>query len=236
MSFRSYKRKLLPWIYVNFTKHANSKEFAVDNSNLCTVVYHLLNNFVNCPITNREFILKTHGFNVGIKRSHLHNNGVFITKGYALPGSIVAIYPGTVYHPGDSILFQSVSNSYVFRCSDGVFIDGKHNGISGLFYKSISGKNQLGPYQSSDQSWLSLKNLHNPLACGQIVNNGGSENANVCYCEIDIDLQMVPLKQRKFIPNISHSGPSSWLRMVVLVARSNITEGEEVLSSYFSIC
>ena len=236
MTFKSYKRKLLPWIFLNFTKHANSKDFFVENSTLHNVVYHLLNNFVDCPMANREFILKTHGFGVGIKESHLHNRGVFVTKGVAHEGSVVAMYPGTVYHPGDSILLQSISNSYVFQCCDGVFIDGKHNGISGIFYKSIAGKNQLGPYNTCDHSWLTLKNLNNPLACGQIVNNGGPKNANVCYCEIDLDLKMVPLKQRKFIPNISHSEPSPLLRMVVLVARRNITEGDEVLSSYFSVC
>ena len=216
MTFKSYKRKLLPWIFLNFTKHANSKDFFVDNSTLCNVVYHLLDKYVDCPKANSEFIMKTHGFNVGIKESHLHNRGVFITKGVAPPGSVVAMYPGTVYHPGDSILLQSISNSYVFQCCEG--------------------KNQLGPYSMCDHSWLTLKNLNNPLACGQIVNNGGPKNANVCYCEIDLDLRMVPLKQRKFIPNISHSEPSPLLRMVVLVARSNITEGEELLSSYFSVC
>jgi hypothetical protein len=232
---KSYKRKLLPWIYLNFIKHANAGETLPDPSQLLKTVYRQLDSCVECPNTNLEYIWKTHGFSVGIQESDVHNRGVFVTQGSASQGSVVAYYPGTVYHPGDSIFIQSISNSYIFQCSDGIFIDGKHCGISGKFYKSCSERNRLGPYLTCDQSWLALKNLANPLACGQIVNNGGIKNSNVSYCEIDVDLRLIPLKQRKFVPNVLHSDPSPYLRMVVLVATKDISEGEEVLSSYFSV-
>lgn len=236
MFFKSYKRKLLPWIYVNFIKHADTSEPIMDTSYLIRTVCSQLNNFVDCPKTNLEQIWESHGFSVGIRESNLHNRGVIVTRGVVSAGDIVGYYPGTVYNPGDSIFIQSIYNSYIFQCADGIFIDGKHNGISGKFYKSCSERNRLGLHMTCDQSWLALKNLVNPLACGQIVNNGGSKSSNVSYCEIDLDLRMISLKQRKFVPNVLHSEPSQYLRMVVLVATKNIPEGEEVLSSYFSVC
>ena len=236
MIFKSYKRKLLPWIYFNFIKHANAKAPVMDTSHIIKTVYDQLNNFVDCPESNLDNIHKTHGFTVGIKDSDLHNRGVFVTHGAVSPGSIIGYYPGTIYRPGDYIFIQSISNSYIFQCSDGAYIDGKHDGISGSFYKSCSQRNCLGPHMTCDESWLARKNLVNPLACGQIVNNGGKKTSNVSYCEIDIDLRKVPLKQRRFIPNVLYSEPSAYLRMVVLVATKEIVEGEEILSSYLSIC
>lgn len=235
MVLKSYQRRFLPWIYWNFTKHANKSQPVFEPSILLTTIYDHLEKFTDCPRTNRTYLLDNYGFSVGIQDSVLHRRGVFVELGIASVGSIVACYPGTVYHPGDPILLQSISNSFIFQCSDGVFIDGKHNGVSGMFYKSCSEKHRLGPYMTCDTSWLKLSNLRNPLACGQIVNNGGSKNANVCYCEIDIDLRCVPLRQRSFIPNVLNSEPSSFLRLVVLVATKDINMGEEILSSYFSI-
>ena len=235
MILKSYKRKLLPWIFVNFIKHANANEPVMDASHLIQTVYSQLNNFTDCPKTNLDYIWKTHGFSAGIRESDVHKRGVFITRGNVTPGCIVGYYPGTVYRPGDSIFIQSISNSYIFQCADGTFIDGKHNGISGKFYNSCSERNRLGPHITCDQSWLTLTDLVNPLACGQIVNNGGKKQSNVCYVEIDIDLRMISLKQRKFIPNVLHSEPNAYLRMVLLVATREIPEGQEVLSSYFSV-
>ena len=93
--------------------------------------------------------------------------------------SFVSLYPGTIYMPGDPLLIQSLGNSFIFRCSDGVLIDGNNKSLSNMIFKSIAGR--LGP-NSRNLSWLDLTN---ELAMGQIINNGGSQKCNVAYQEID---------------------------------------------------
>ena len=51
-------------------------------------------------------------------------------------GSLVCLYPGTVYQPYQSILLQSVRNQFLFRCADGVLVDGKDTAISSTIYRS----------------------------------------------------------------------------------------------------
>ena len=76
----------------------------------------------------------------------------------AKAGNIVGIYPGTVYQPYQPILIQSIRNPFLFRCADGVLIDGKDCGISRTIYRSCSPRDQIGkytnvkPYKSFDKS------------------------------------------------------------------------------------
>ncbi|RUS20540.1 hypothetical protein BC937DRAFT_94989 [Endogone sp. FLAS-F59071] len=53
--------------------------------------------------------------------------GVFL-HGKARAGDIVCMYPGTIYLPGEPILLVSLRNSYILRCYDGIFVDGKSGG------------------------------------------------------------------------------------------------------------
>ena len=39
----------------------------------------------------------------------------------------------------------------------------------------------------------------------QYVNNGSNKHANVCYQEVDIDLNQFPLSLRKFVPNVNYA-------------------------------
>lgn len=63
--------------------------------------------------------------------------GLFVTSGVVPRGSLVALYPGTVYWPFEPILLQSISNRFVFRCVDGILIDGNDCGISKYVYRSV---------------------------------------------------------------------------------------------------
>ena len=52
---------------------------------------------------------------------------------------------------------QSISNPYIFRCSDGTLIDGKFHGISGSIFNSIQGRDRInGIDPMCDKSWLLL--------------------------------------------------------------------------------
>ncbi|XP_048786451.1 SET domain-containing protein 9 isoform X2 [Lagopus muta] len=77
---------------------------------------------------------------------------------------------GTVYRKHEPIFFQSLGNPFIFRCIDGILIDGNDKGLSRSVYRSCSWRDQLGPFQMSDVSWLTAA-PQNPLAVGQYVNN-----------------------------------------------------------------
>lgn len=101
------------------------------------------------------------GFTIKRRRSGLPTagTGVFVSSGQVKAGALVALYPGnnpffcrsnisfyyfnnvlciiftgTIYNL-EPILLASIHNSYIFRCSDGLYIDGKSKGLSGRIYK-----------------------------------------------------------------------------------------------------
>ncbi|XP_025056962.1 SET domain-containing protein 9 isoform X6 [Alligator sinensis] len=119
-----------------------------------------------------ELLFHTLGFSITRNQSSLVSagTGVFVTRGFVPKGAVVAMYPGTVYQKYEPIFFQSIGNPFIFRCIDGVLIDGNDKGISKAVYRSCSRRDQLGPFHMSDVSWLTPV-VQNPLAVGQYVNN-----------------------------------------------------------------
>ncbi|XP_028930138.1 SET domain-containing protein 9 isoform X2 [Ornithorhynchus anatinus] len=119
-----------------------------------------------------EVLFRTAGFSVARETSSLVSagKGVFVTKGFVPKGAVVSMYPGTIYQMSEPIFFQSIGNPFIFRCIDGVLIDGNDKGISKAVYRSCSGRDQLGPFKMSDSTWLT-SSVQNPLAVGQYVNN-----------------------------------------------------------------
>ncbi|XP_067288889.1 SET domain-containing protein 9 isoform X2 [Pseudorasbora parva] len=183
-------------------------------------------------------MLNTLGFVVERKRSSLEfaGTGVFITRGHAPRGSVVAMYPGTIYEADEPVFFQSIRNPFVFRCIDGVLIDGNDKALSKIVYRSCSGRDRLGPFRLSDSSWLTTAHPVNPLAVGQYVNNCSNERAaNVCYQEFDVP-DRFPLELRQFLPNVKYRADTQRrLRCVVLVSLRDINRGEELFSNYYTI-
>ncbi|XP_073538248.1 SET domain-containing protein 9 isoform X3 [Phyllobates terribilis] len=142
---------------------------------------------------------------------------------------------GAVYQNYEPIFFQSIGNPFIFRCLDGILIDGSDKRISKSVYRSCSRRDQLGPLKMCDCTWLTSA-PHNPLAVGQYVNNCSNvHEANVCYQEFDVPASF-PVELRQYIPNVRYShdveGP---LRCVVLVALRDIRCGEELFSNYFTL-
>ncbi|XP_069043299.1 SET domain-containing protein 9 isoform X3 [Lepisosteus oculatus] len=142
---------------------------------------------------------------------------------------------GTVYYAHEPIFFQSIRNPFIFRCIDGVLVDGNDRGISKVVFRSCSGRDRLGPFQMSDTSWLTTI-PQNPLAVGQYVNNCSNEKAaNVCYQEFDVPAEF-PLELCQFLPNVNYRHEVQRpLRCVVLVALREIHQGEELFSNYYTI-
>ncbi|XP_053304016.1 SET domain-containing protein 9 [Spea bombifrons] len=184
-----------------------------------------------------EILYDNLGFCVVRRPSSLNaaGTGVFVSRGLVREGAVVSMYPGTVYQKYEPIFFQSIGNPFIFRCLDGILIDGNDKGISKSVYRSCSRRDQLGPLKLCDTSWLTAS-LYNPLAVGQYINNCSNEcAANVCYQEFDVP-QCFPVELRQYIPNINYSHNSEGLlRCVVLVAIRDIDCGEELFSNYFTL-
>ncbi|KAK3813391.1 MAG: hypothetical protein J3Q66DRAFT_348210 [Benniella sp.] len=226
------------------------------------------------------------GFHLEIGPSRIQNAGLGVfLRGHriARPGVIVAMYPGTLYRPGEAILFNSIRNWYILKCNDSVYVDGKAKGLSGWLFRSANARdNYPGITATADTTWMTdwnvlyrraeesgrvkssligigTETLKNPLAIGQIVNNGTrSYPPNVRYQELDIRTRDFPLELQEFLPNIWSSGDwhahdhddheavddtsvdwsqhsqndLDYLRTVVLVTTRSVEEGEELYSTY----
>uniref|UniRef100_A0A3Q2ZQ48 SET domain containing 9 n=1 Tax=Kryptolebias marmoratus TaxID=37003 RepID=A0A3Q2ZQ48_KRYMA len=185
----------------------------------------------------RDAMFQSLGFCIDRKPSTLPSAGagVFVTRGLVSKGATVAMYPGTIYQPYEPILLQSIRNSFVFRCIDGVLVDGNDKGISKMVFRSCSGRDRIGPFVTSDTTWLT-DSPRNPLAVGQYVNNCSNERpANVCYQEHDIP-DSFPIELRQYLPNVNYSQETRRpLRCVVLVSLREVAAGEELFSNYYTI-
>ncbi|XP_030625601.1 SET domain-containing protein 9 [Chanos chanos] len=189
------------------------------------------------PCDPQHAMLCAMGFCIQRRASSLPSagTGVFVIKGVVPKGTVVAMYPGTVYELHEPILIQSIRNPFVFRCIDGVLIDGNDKGISKIVFRSCSGRDRLGPFRLSDITWLTSK-PENPLAVGQYVNNCSNEKAaNVCYQEFNLPDDF-PLELRQYLPNVHYKHDTQRpLRCVVLISLRDISAGEELFSNYFTI-
>ncbi|KAF5906890.1 SET domain-containing protein 9 isoform X1, partial [Clarias magur] len=173
----------------------------------CRRQYYITHNAAarDPEVAPREIMLRSLGFCVEKMASSLlgAGTGVFVTQGQVLRGVPVALYPGTIYQADEPIFFQSIRNPFVFRCIDGVLIDGNDKGLSRLVFRSCSGRDRLGPFRLSDSSWLTPCPA-NPLAVGQYVNNCSNEKAaNVCYQELDVP-EDFPIELLQYLPNVNY--------------------------------
>jgi hypothetical protein len=97
---------------------------------------------------------------VSTRAEKISDDLVSKSNDYIPQNTIVAIYPGTIYYPGDPIFFVSLWNHYIIRCNNGVFIDGKPNGLSSFIFRSLYRRYFFpgAKYPPCDISWMTLKN------------------------------------------------------------------------------
>ena len=79
----------------------------------------------------------TFGYHVFCGPSRVGGKGVFLECGKdgIDCGNLVALYPGTLYLQRQPILLQSIRNPFIFRCLDGIILDGHNKGISKVIFK-----------------------------------------------------------------------------------------------------
>ncbi|XP_020891831.1 SET domain-containing protein 9-like [Exaiptasia diaphana] len=258
--WRGYKYRFVPWLTFNL-KNRTVREvpsIAQDSIIPTDELLHSLTTFIGelhkhdqkaCDLNkysqreaNLHVMKEFFGYQVERRSSLLSGGGqgLFVTSGEVPRGSLVALYPGCIYWPHEPILFQSISNQFVFRCVDGLLIDGNDRSISKHIFRSSGKRDQIGPFFTCDMSWLD--NLYiNPLAIGQYANNASKMYpANVAYQELDILFKSIPIHLLKYIPNVWYGAENiareeSFIRTIALVSTRTIREGEEVLSSYFTV-
>lgn len=218
-------------LFTDINSHHSYDTLPDNNSSVEYLLHH----------RNLKILEKHLGFTVERRQSQIEGGGtgVFVTSGTVPPDTVAALYPGVVYSPGEPLLIQSLGNAFIFRCIDGLHIDGNDRSISKMIFRSCSHRDKIGWQFTSDMSWLTPHPI-NPLAIGQYVNNHGPDNpANVCYQEFDFP-ETFPVQLRQFIPNISFS-PSSegilnrTMRTIALVSIRAIETGEELFSSYYTV-
>ncbi|XP_015259219.1 PREDICTED: SET domain-containing protein 9 [Cyprinodon variegatus] len=258
--WRSYRYRFVPWVVFNLPKNEKTLRLVADRSEDKVVsdeqVTESLQRLFRALLRSSggllpgdhrvpthqeqkegEVLFQSLGFCVERRPSSLPSagTGVFVVKGVVPKGAPVVMYPGTVYQPYEPILLQSIRNPFVFRCIDGVLVDGNDKGISRMVFRSCSGRDRMGPYLTSDTSWLT-DSPRNPLAVGQYVNNCSNQRpANVCYQEYDVP-KSFPIELRQFLPNVNYSHCTQRpLRCVVLVSLRDIPAGEELFSNYYTI-
>lgn len=262
LKWKSYRHRFLPWIVFNISKNEKTlrhvqercEDKLVPDEEVSRNLLHFfrvlhgatrrveLGHFHSQGISDYErrvhdAMFQSLGFCIDRKPSTIPDGGtgVFVTRGLVPKGATVAMYPGTIYQAYEPILLQSIRNPFVFRCIDGVLVDGNDKGISKMVYKSCSGRDRMGPFATSDTTWLTVT-PQNPLAVGQYVNNCSDERpANVCYLEHDVP-DTLPVEFRRYLPNVNYSAHSQRpLRCVVLVSLRDIAAGEELFSNYYTI-
>ncbi|XP_057299670.1 SET domain-containing protein 9-like [Hydractinia symbiolongicarpus] len=246
-----YKYRFVPWILVNWKKRSvkeislqENDSFLNQAPNHISTLLHFFEKLNTSNVFPEETMMRELGFCIKRQRSSLINagSGVIVASGRIKQDTIVALYPGTVYYPMEPIFFQSLGNPFILKCIDGILIDGNNKGISKRIYRSSAARDKIGPYLPCDTSWL-LDKLSNPLSIGQYINNATTDYpANVTYMELDIPTNF-PLHLLKYIPNIHFNNPvhlkqsqeeSRYIRTVILLALRDITEGEELFSSYYT--
>jgi len=257
--WRQYRYRFVPWLAFNFKErnirtviaHDTDAVLAPDKINdfLRTFLNELhkrcLQNTVQASnsVVKSDVLYEVYGFSIQRGPSVIPDagQGVIVTRGTIPAFSVTSLYCGLVYEPYEPILFQSINNPFIFRCADGILIDGNDKGLSRSVYRSCRGRDGVWPLPSCDDSWLTSEPIC-ALNVGQYVNNNTkSYPANVAYQEINLPHDF-PAHLQQYLPNNHYTascnvpaGIKRSLRVVVLVSLRDIDKGEELLSSYFTI-
>jgi len=208
--------------------------------------------------TSQDILKREFGFSLRKSKSTISDSGfgVFL-DGKVNAYKVVALYPGTIFLPGDPCLFPSISNDFFLRCSDGSYIDGKPYGLSKIIYLSCASRETFSPQALCDTSWVDMDSsrrtinfefLRNPLSVGHYINHY-FDNTLPCQknqpstCSPNVMLfefafpSDFPIEFRNFIPHVhyrqcsTYSGEFAPIRSVALISLRNLHD-EELLSDY----
>ncbi|KAJ3221818.1 hypothetical protein HK099_003074 [Clydaea vesicula] len=212
---------------------------SINSPTLLTSLSELLNEIHEKSFGNLAKNELQINFKLSKKESNIKKagDGVFIT-GFRKKNSIVALYPGLIYdQANDPKFIPSLNNQYFLRCFDGIYCDGKYNGLSKLLYTSKYSRinDPLQTIKFGDRSWLKKEELLNFLNCGQFINNANQNfTSNVRYQELNVP-PTFPMELRYLIPNLHYR--ENWIpfedftRVICLISTRDL-KNEELFSTY----
>ncbi|CAG0882704.1 unnamed protein product [Darwinula stevensoni] len=235
--WKNYRYRFVPWIATNLKDRnlrlaTSDADKIVSDGRLVSSLVEVMSKFEmsvekkdwpEIHLKNLKVMHKVCGFTIRKGASKLPHGGtgVGVADGEIPEGTLVALYPGTRYMPWNPILLQSLGNPFIFR--------------------SCSRRDRILPFPSAEESWLTPHPV-NPLSVGQFVNNATRGDlfssewpANVAYQECDVPMDF-PTKLRSLLPYAQYAMEERASgRIVCLVSTRRIREGEELLSSYFTL-
>ncbi|KAK3844892.1 MAG: hypothetical protein J3R72DRAFT_58327 [Linnemannia gamsii] len=140
--------------YFAALKQVNTSS-ATASSLITTSRQNITQSCLGFHLTIRPSRIPNAGLGVFLHQHH-HNHHNHDPSTTPLPaGTIVALYPGTLYQPGEAIFFNSLQNRYILKCNDGIFVDGKPTGLSGYIYRSANGRDNFpGCVPTADTTWM----------------------------------------------------------------------------------
>jgi len=178
------------------------------------------------------------GFHLQVRKSRIDHPesgyGVFVARGEILPGTVVAMYPGTVYFHNDLKADVIEHNEYMISRYDDAVVDGR----------SWDRKNEIATRESLQLQHIQIhtKNLNkfrNPFGIGQYINHPAPGDApNVMAYSYDFPTEF-PEHLQSYIPNEYFKPPTginkrsgTIMHSMLLIASKRIQEQEEVLLNY----
>jgi len=261
--WKQYKYRFVPWLAFNL-KDRNIRSVTKNDTDIILTpvqfqdflhqfLFKLNQNYENLqPLTpgsqkyheiGQKILFETSGFCIERTDSLVQaaGRGVKVTQGTIPQGAVTSLYCGLVYESFEPIFFQSIKNQFIFRCTDGTLIDGNDRGLSKYLFRSCRGRDSCWPLPSCDDTWLTPY-PSSPINVGQYVNNQSKQYpANVAYQEFFLP-ESFPARLRQYLPNNHYTASSSvpegfnrFLKIVALVSLREISCGEELFSSYFTV-
>ncbi|CAG5134792.1 unnamed protein product [Candidula unifasciata] len=260
--WKQYKYRFVPWLILNLKNRSlrsvtdketdcviSDEDFQAFITNFLAKLHQLSDEKLQMASQQDQhneglrLLRNLAGFTVERAPSVLTSGGtgVKVTSGVIPKFCVTSLYPGLIYEPQDPILFQSIGNPFIFRCADGILLDGNDRALSRFLFKSCRGRDSCWPLSACDDSWLTPY-PRCPLNVGQYVNNQSKQYpANVAYQEFNLPIDF-PARLRQYLPNnhytpsfIAEEGLARQLRVVALVSLREIHCGEELFSSYFTV-
>lgn len=157
MTFLVFKRRFYSIDRRSFERTLSKSKF----HDKLVSFFQLLNQ--HKEISSKSLMMNFFGYSLRKSKSTVEGAGfgVFL-DGQTQIGDLIAIYPGTIYRIGESILLQSVFNKFILKRKDDVFIDGNDRFLSRFIFKQCANRdnNSIMDHQGRiviDTSWLNFK-------------------------------------------------------------------------------
>jgi hypothetical protein len=208
----------------------------------------------------RKSIAHPGGFRLRIERSSVeHADAGFgvVVEGVVQPGTVVALYPGTIYFPVDPLgdgrpfaeaMKEQLQNSYLIRRYDDLIIDGRDWHLRALKLKAQSkALSEAGVMLASDVQHaaslragdVALAKYRNPFAIANFINHPPKgQSANVLQWSYTFK-ESFPEHLQRYIPNEYYRQPgllerldwASLMPSMVCIATRVIAD-EELFMNY----